>query len=260
VSELDTSGIYDETVVVPRAVPPVVEEPDDETVVVQRSTPVVAPAVVDEPEDETVVVQRAAPVVLVVDEPDDHTVVVQRGPAPTAVSDADVDDSTVVVDRAATRGHVPEDHIPEDHNPEDHTVVIDRGAPATTETAADDDDSTRVVGRTTDAAPVIAPTVAPVGPGVVENGRTAFVPGDSTGLLKDRYQIRSSVTTTPVAPYRTPFEVAPPRHTSRAIADVNSKTRKANRSRGVVVIIAVVGVTLATALVIGIILIVVFTA
>ena len=232
-SDRDDSGIDDETVVVQRAVP-VVEEPDDETVVVQRAALVVEKPVVEEPDDETVVVQRAAPVV---EEPDDRT---------------------VVVDRAAAKVRAPEVQASEDHTPEDQTVVIDRGVAVP---VADDDDSTRVVERPADAAPVVAPTApkASGGPGVVENGRTAFVPGDSTGLLKDRYQIRSSVTTTPVAPYRTPFEVAPPRHTSRAIADVNAKTRKANRSRGVGVVIAVVGVTIATALVIGIILIVVFT-
>lgn len=207
---------------------------DDETVVVNRGMP-------SELDDETVVVQRAAvPVVPVVSaELEDETVVVQRAaPASVAPAGGEPDDETVVVDRGV---------------PDDRTVVVDRTAPVDP-TAPIDSDETLVVPRAAVGGPIVQPAV----PGQVENARVAFTPGDSTGLLKDRYHIRSSVTEVPGVVHRHQVDAAPSRHSSRAIADVAAKTQKANRSRGLTVLVTVIAVTIATALLIGVVLLVVF--
>ena len=81
--------------------------------------------------------------------------------------------------------------------------------------------------------------------------------GDSTGLLKERYQIRSSVTTVPVAADRARFEVAPNRHAVRPVEEISAKVTRKNRSRGIGVIVAVIGVTVLVAVAIGVILLVV---
>lgn len=238
----DSTGLDDETIVVPRAAP-VVESVDDETVVVARPEP--------EPEldDHTVVVARPASV----PEPDDHTVVVARPPAVPAA--AEPDDATVVVPRAAPEA-------------DDSTIVVPRSAPAPTPPApimpastAPDDDATAIVDRA--VAPPVRPNPLPTeaGPGTIENARKAFVPGaasaDSTELLKQRYQIRSEVTTVPVAAERAPFAAAPNRHAVKPIDEIAEKTNRMNRSRGIGVIVAVIGVTVLVAAAIGVILLVV---
>lgn len=186
---------------------------DDETVMVPRVGAQPEPQPAAQPDDETIVVVRK-PVEPV--EPDDETIVVVREPLAAG-------DETVVVVRTLAE-------------PDDATVVSPRRAAA--------DEETAVVYR--------KPRSEPVGPGEIPGGRQAIVPGDSTGRLAERYSIRAEVTSAPTALHRQNFEPAPDRH-ARPRVDPRERVAAAGRRRGILVVVSVVGVTIVTAAIIGLV-------
>ena len=234
-----TDDLNDETVVVTRTPPPAPTPP--------APTPPAPPVETSETQldDETVVVSRTPPPPLAepdeaqsdaADDNSDETIVVSRTPPapPVETSVAQPDDETIVVPRA------------------DATAIAIGDEPD------DEDDATNLVPRSTPTPPTPTVDAPPPGPGIIPGARTAFVPGSSDELLKERYQIRNRLDESTVAPYRQAFVPPAPRHQPLPTAELNQQLAKANKRRGIRVVVAIAVATIVTAIIVGAILVVVF--